>query len=190
MHDIAALHRDALDSTRRFVAAVGDDQWDLSTPCVGWNVSDLVNHIVAGNLWAAELAAGRTIDEVGSTLDGDLLGSEPTAAYDRSAEAAARAFEAPGALDAPCAVSYGPVPGSMYAGHRVIDVLIHGWDIANATGQPADLDPDLVAACWEVVRPQLALLQGSGMFGDAAADAQVADDGTQTSLLQALGRHP
>jgi hypothetical protein len=74
-------------------------------------VRALVNHIVAGNLWAAELAAGRTIDDVGDRLDGDVLGGDPLSAYDVSAEAAATAFEAPGALDAPCAVSYGPVPG-------------------------------------------------------------------------------
>ena len=187
--DIAALHRGALDSTRRFVAAVGDDQWKLPTPCNGWNVDDLVNHIVAGNLWAAELASGRTIDEVGSALDGDQLGSDATAAYDRSADAAASAFEAAGALDAPCAVSYGPVPGSIYAGHRFIDVLIHGWDVAKATGQPTDLDPQLVAGCWEVLRPQLALLQGSGMFGTAGSSEGEGSD-SQASLLAALGRHP
>ena len=188
-NDIAALHRSALDSTRRFVAGVGADQWKLQSPCAGWNVGELVNHIVAGNLWAAELANGRTIDEVGTTLDGDQLGADPAAAYDRSAEAAARAFEAPGALDAPCAVSYGPVPGSIYAGHRFIDVLIHGWDVAKATGQNADLDPQLVAACWDVVRPQLALLQASGAFGEAGGvSAGDASGDDQASLLAALGR--
>ncbi len=184
--DIAALHRGALGSTREFVAGVGDDQWALSTPCGDWSVRELVNHIVAGNLWAAELATGRTIDEVGSALDGDMLGADPVAAYDASAKAAADAFEAPGALDAPCAVSYGPVPGSVYAGHRFLDVLIHGWDVAAATGQGTDLDPNLVDGCWEVVRPQLALLQSSGAFGTAAIAS--ADDSPQANLLAALGR--
>jgi uncharacterized protein (TIGR03086 family) len=184
--DIAALHRQALDATRRSVAGVRDDHWDLPTPCEGWSVRELLNHIVAGNLWAAELGGGRTIDDVGSALDGDVLGSDALDAYDRSAEAAAAVFESPGALDRPCAVSYGPVPGSVYAGHRFLDVLIHGWDLASATGQPTDLDPQLVAACWEVITPQLSMLQGSGAFGadlreDAATDPQA-------SLLAALGR--
>lgn len=183
--DIAALHRAALGSTREFVVGVGDDQWALPTPCGDWSVRELVNHIVAGNLWAAELATGRTIDEVGSRLDGDMLGADPVAAYDGSAEAAAAAFEAPGALDAPCAVSYGPVPGSVYAGHRLLDVLIHGWDVAAATGQSRDLDPRLVDGCWEVVRPQLAMLQSSGAFGEEVASA---DDSPQANLLAVLGR--
>jgi uncharacterized protein (TIGR03086 family) len=185
--DLPTLHRSALDSTRLYVVGVGTDQLELPTPCEGWNVRELLNHIIAGNLWAAELAGGRTIAEVGSALDGDMLGTNVTAAYDASATAAAGAFEAPGALDAPCAVSYGPVPGSVYAGHRLVDVLIHGWDLATATGQPADLDPHLVDACWDVVRPQLSLLQASGAFG-AEVSGRTGDANPQTSLLAALGR--
>jgi uncharacterized protein (TIGR03086 family) len=184
--DIAALHRGALDATRRFVVGTRKEQLAMPTPCDGWNVGDLLNHVVAGNLWAAELARGRTIADVGSTLDGDMLGADVVAAYDRSAEAAALAFEAAGALDAPCAVSYGPVPGSVYAGHRLLDVLIHGWDLASATGQPTDLDQRLVEACWDVVRPQLALLQASGQFGAELAPS--AGGNPQTTLLAALGR--
>ena len=183
--DIAALHRSALEATRRYVVGIGAEQWSQPTPCNGWNVHDLLNHIVAGNLWAGELAGGRTIADVGSALDGDVVGADPIASYDASVEVATSAFEAPGALDAPCAVSYGPVPGSVYAGHRFIDVLIHGWDLASATGQPSDLDQQLVDACWEVVRPQLALLQGSGMFGSDPVDH---DTMSQAGLLAALGR--
>jgi uncharacterized protein (TIGR03086 family) len=184
--NIAALHRSALDATRRYVVGTRDDQWTLPTPCAGWNVRDLLNHIVAGNLWAAELGRGRTIADVGSALDGDVLGAAPIVAYDESAELAASVFEAPGALDAPCAVSYGPVPGSVYAGHRLIDVLIHGWDLASATGQDTTLDPALVDACWDVLRPQLTLLQASGEYGTDTADH--ADSSSQASLLAALGR--
>lgn len=183
---ISGLHRQALESTRTFVAAIEDGHWALPTPCAEWDVRALVNHIVAGNLWAAELAAGRTIPDVGDRLDGDVLDPSPLEAYDASAEAAGQAFEAPGALEAPCAVSYGPVPGSVYAGHRFIDVLIHGWDIAVAIGYPTALAPHLVSAAWDVVEPQLAGLVASGMFG-SAADATLADD-PQTRLLAALGR--
>jgi hypothetical protein len=72
---------------------------------------------------------------VGDRLDGDVVGNDALAADEKSATLAAATFEAPGALAAPCAVSYGPVPGSVYCGHRFIDVLIHGWDVAVATGQ-------------------------------------------------------
>ena len=133
MTDITELHARALGATGRIVDGVAADRWHAATPCPGWAARGLVVHLVAGNLWAAELAGG-TIAGAGSRLDGDLLGDDPAAAYAASASAAAAVFRQPGALHAPCAVSYGPVPGSVYAGHRFLDVLVHGWDLAAATG--------------------------------------------------------
>jgi uncharacterized protein (TIGR03086 family) len=89
-------------------------------------------------------------------------------------------------MDAPVGVSYGPVPGSIYCGHRFLDVLIHGWDVARSTGQDGTLDPQLVEACWEVVEPQAEMLAGSGMFGTAGSAPAGAD--RQTALLVMLGR--
>lgn len=187
MSDIAKYHREALAVTRRTVAGISSDQFNASTPCGEWDVRGLLNHLVAGNWWASELAQGKTIEDVGTRLDGDIVGDDPLGAYDRSAEAAAAAFEAPGALDAPCAVSYGPVPGSVYAGHRFLDVFVHGWDLAVATDQDATLDPALVAACLAVVEPQADLLRGSGQFGEEVVEAPAGAD-AQTRLLATLGR--
>jgi uncharacterized protein (TIGR03086 family) len=89
-------------------------------------------------------------------------------------------------MDRPCAVSYGPVPGSVYCGHRFLDVLIHGWDVATSTGQDTTLDPDLVEACFAVIEPQMDMLAASGMFGDRI-DVP-ADAGRQAQLLGLLGR--
>ena len=186
MTDIAQLHHQALDATGRIVARITPNQLSAPTPDGEWDVRALLNHVVAGNLWAAELAAGKTIDEVGDRLDGDVLGDDPAAAYDASAKLAADVFAAPGALDAPCAVSYGPVPGSVYAGHRFLDVLIHGWDLAVATGQDTTLDPALVDALLEVIEPQAEMLRASGAFGPAVETAPDAD--AQTRLLAVLGR--
>ena len=120
-----------------------------------WDVPGLVNHLVSANLWAAELGARGTVEGIGEQLDGDLLGADPAPAYAASARAASDVFHRPGALAAPRAVSYGPVPGSVYAGHRFIDVLIHGWDLATAAGQDAALNDDLVEACRQIAEPQI-----------------------------------
>jgi uncharacterized protein (TIGR03086 family) len=186
MTDIAELHARALDTTGRTVAGITPDSWRADTPCDGWDVRTLLNHVVAGNWWAAELAAGGTIERVGDRLDGDMLGSEPAAAYVGSAEAAAAVFRRPGSLDAPCAVSYGPVPGSVYAGHRFIDVLIHGWDLAVATGQDPALEETLVQACREILEPQLEAFRAAGAF--AAEVAAPPDATAQARLLAMLGR--
>ena len=186
MTDVAELHAQALEATGRIVAGIPPDRWHAGTPCQGLDVRALLNHVVAGNLWAAELAAGGTIEGVGDRFDGDVLGPDPAASYERSAAAAAAAFRRPGALDAPCAVSYGPVPGSVYAGHRFLDVFIHGWDLAAATGQDPTLDPGLMEACREVIEPQLELFRQAGAIGEALPAPPGAT--AQTRFLAALGR--
>src|SRR6476659_348634 len=108
---IDQLPHHALDATADVVAGTRVAQRGDPTPDGDWDVRALLNHLIAGNFWAAELTAGKTIEEVGDRLDGDLIGNDPVPAWESSAKAAAAAFEAPGALEAPCAVSYGPVPG-------------------------------------------------------------------------------
>jgi uncharacterized protein (TIGR03086 family) len=185
--NLPQIHERALNATGKLVEGVTPDQFDMPTPCDGWSVSELLNHVVSGNLWAAELATGKTIEEVGDRLDGDTVGDDPHAAYQASAQLAAAAFNAPGAMDAPCAVSYGPVPGSVYCGHRIIDVAIHGWDLAKGTGQDTTIDPELVEALTAIVAPQIDMLTGSGAFGTTVGVAATADP--QTRLLAQLGRH-
>lgn len=184
--DLPELHSRALADTGLIVDAIKPDDLSLPTPCPDWDVAALLQHVIAGNLWAAELGAGATIEQVGSRLDGDVVGSDPSASYRDSARVAEAVFRAPGAMDAMCAVSYGPVPGAVYAGHRFIDVLVHGWDLATATGQDTTLDPDLAAAALAVVEPQADLLVASGAF--AAPHGDPPDQSAQSRLLHLLGR--
>jgi uncharacterized protein (TIGR03086 family) len=186
MVDLPEVHAEALAATRAIVAGIGAEQWGNPTPCEEWDVRTVVNHVVGGNWWAAELAAGATIPEVGDRLDGDVLGADPLAEYDDSAAAAAAVFRRPGALAAPAAVSYGPVPGEIYCGHRLIDVLVHGWDVAVGTDQDRTLAPALVEACLSVVEPQAAQLAATGLFRPDVVAAPGAD--RQTVLLAMLGR--
>jgi uncharacterized protein (TIGR03086 family) len=184
--DLPDVHARALECTQGIVAAVTPGQLGDPTPCDGWDVATLLHHIVYGSLWVSPLVGGETIEEVGNRLEGDVLGTDFVAAYDRSAAQAAGAFKARGAMDAPCAVSYGPVPGSVYCGHRFIDVLVHGWDVAAATGGNTELPPDLVDACLEVVLPQLDMLEGSGAYGSHHDVPEGASP--QGRLLALLGR--
>ena len=75
--DLPEVHARALDHTRRAMAGVGADQWHLVSDCEDWTVRELVNHVVTGNYWAAELGSGFTIEDVGDRLDGDVLGTDP-----------------------------------------------------------------------------------------------------------------
>jgi uncharacterized protein (TIGR03086 family) len=177
------VHRRALAATGEIVGRIKTEQLDASTPCEDYDVRGLLQHLISGNYWVAPLVEGKTIEEVGDRLDRDFSIED----YDASAEEANAAFSSPGAMQKPVAVSYGPVPAEVYAGHRFIDVLVHGWDLAKATGQNATLDPELVEACFDVIAPQIDLLKASGMFGTEVKVAGDADP--QTKLLAQLGRH-
>jgi uncharacterized protein (TIGR03086 family) len=175
-----------MESTRVYVDGVKPDQWHGPTPCSEWDVKQVANHIIGENLWAAELFQGKTIGEVGSRLDGDLAGNDPAAAYAASMEAATPSVTATGAMEATCHLSFGDYSGSDYAAQLFMDLLVHGWDIATATGQDARLDPDLVQACLPIAEQLTTQFRSAGVFGENLSVSADADP--QTILVALLGR--
>jgi uncharacterized protein (TIGR03086 family) len=138
----------AIASTAENVKAVRADQVGAPTPCREWDVRDLVNHVI-GTLWLSEALfsdrAPRHPMAPGSLPPVDLAGDDPAAAY---AEASAAALAAAGTGDTLTrthATPLGDMPGPGLAGFTTLDLLVHGWDLAKATGQPADLDDTLAA---------------------------------------------
>ena len=183
--NLVEVHERVGLATRRLVAGIASEQWSAPTNC-DMTVRGLVNHIVTGHWWAAELAAGRTISDIGDRLDADVLGSDPLAEYDRALARANVVFSRPGVLERTCRLSYGEVSLAEYCGHRILDTFIHGWDIARATDQDDTLDPDLVDITYAMFEPHAAELQASGAFGTPVPVPAHAD--TQTKLLAMLGR--
>src|SRR6266508_2731945 len=83
MTEVRGLHARALERYGQLVQAIRDDQWNHPTPCTEWDVRVLVNHLVSENLWMPPLLEGKTIADVGDSLDGDLLGDDPKATWNR-----------------------------------------------------------------------------------------------------------
>ena len=182
----------AVASTARIVNSTPADSLDAPTPCTEWDVRALLNHVI-GTLWLAE---GLLADQPpryamapGGLPPADLAGADPAAAY---AEASAAALAAAGTGDALTRMHVTPLgqmPGPGLAGFTTLDILVHGWDLAKATGQPTDLDGRLAAHVLDFAAQALATPDSrAGRIGPAvpaAANAPV------TSRLAAfLGRHP
>lgn len=168
------------------VDLIHDDQWDLPTPCVDWNVRDLVNHVVGENLWTVPLMAGRTIAEVGTAYDGDVLGDDPVASFHDAAAAARDAVGAEGAIERTVHLSFGDTAAEEYVQQLLADHLLHGWDLAQAIGVDDRLDPglvDAVAAWFTTVEEGY---RQAGAIGPRAAVAPDAD--AQARLLGRFGR--
>ncbi|MFC9426904.1 TIGR03086 family metal-binding protein [Streptomyces sp. NPDC056987] len=135
---------EVLDVVNSLVSAVDPSQFDLATPCADWDVRALLNHLVWENLLWAGLADGTPR----SDMTADHLGKNHIEAFHSASRAALTAFGRPGMLDQ----RYGPAPGRRLVEQLVIEMLVHGWDLAQATGQPRDLVPDLAESALPVVR--------------------------------------
>lgn len=139
--------------------------------------------MVGGNFWVKPLEEGKTIDEVGDALDGDLLGADPKAAWDRSADECIAAFKAPGAMEQTVHLSFGDFPGSDYCDQRFLDNLIHQWDVATATGGDTTLDPELVEAGIAWSEPMEEPMRSAGAIGPRP---ELPENPTRQALLLAM----
>ncbi len=181
---------DLLDqATQHFsdlVAAVKPDQWDAPTPDTEWSVRDLVNHLTSEYLWIPPLLAGKTIEEVGDKFDGDVVGEDPAAAWTAAREAALTAIRA---LDDPTRtvhLSFGDTPAQTYLQQMLIDIVIHGWDLARGIGADDTIPPELLRVTMELFEPQAEDWRSGGSLGPRVPVAADADD--QTKLLALSGR--
>ncbi|QTZ95961.1 TIGR03086 family protein [Streptomyces auratus AGR0001] len=119
------------------VAAVRPEDLALPTPCAGWTVRQLLDHMVWENLMATSIAE----DAPRTDHTADHLGDDHLAAFADSVRAARAAFTGSGMLHR----TYGPyeAPGAMIVQQVVVELLAHGWDLARATGAPTVLAPEV-----------------------------------------------
>jgi uncharacterized protein (TIGR03086 family) len=182
-------HARALDLFTDRVRAVAPTQWGDPTPCADWTVRDLVNHLTVEQLWVPRLVTERgTVAEVGDAYDGDVLGDDPPAAWERAARGSREAFAAPGALEGTVHLSYGDSPSAAYCDEMTTDLVVHAWDLARAVGAPETLPTELVAGALRQIAPHADALAGTGYFAAPLPVPAHASD--QARLLCLLGRRP
>ncbi|MGN9809862.1 TIGR03086 family metal-binding protein [Micromonospora sp. BQ11] len=186
--DLLETYRRSLAEFTERVAQIGPGQWSDPTPCSDWDVRTVVNHVVAEDRWSVALLAGRTIEEVGDRYDGDQLGENPAGAAREAAGQAETAFTRPGALDATVALSSGPTSADEYLHQLIAEHLVHGWDLAVATGTDPRLDAGAVAECARWFGGRVADYRRSDLVAPGVDVPQDADE--QDRLLAAFGRDP
>jgi uncharacterized protein (TIGR03086 family) len=177
--DQLVAHERAQETFARVLAGVEPDQLEGRTPCPEWSVWAVIDHVVGGNWRVAgkEEATPATAEEL-------------VAAHAESASAAHATFSAPDGLTRTFHIRIGDIPGSAYIGLRITDTLVHAWDIATATGQPTDLDPEIAEAMLDMSQQRItADFRGEGKpFG---SEQECGDDRPMADRLAAfLGRRP
>jgi len=181
----------AVASTAGIVKTVRPDQAGAPTPCTEWDVRDLLNHII-GTLWLSEALlsdrAPRHPMAPGGLPGTDLAGQDPAAAYAQASAAALAAASAGDALTRVHATPLGDMPGPALAGFTTLDIAVHGWDLARATGQRAALDDTLAAHVLAFAEQAITPGSRAPRIGPAV---RVAADAPLTDRLAAfLGRQP
>lgn len=145
------------------VAGITVEQLDNPTPCSEFAVRGVLEHMVGG---ATEFAAAYRGVEVDAPILGDPLGSFGPALGDLVA-----AIGEPGALDRMVQAPFGEVPGETFARFIALDGLVHGWDLACATGQPYAPPDELVASATTFAEEALGPLRDGDTFADPVEPA-------------------
>ncbi|HEY5111310.1 MAG TPA: TIGR03086 family metal-binding protein [Acidimicrobiales bacterium] len=162
------------------LASVKDGQWQLRTPCDDWDVTDLVEHVVA------------THQRVYTMINpGGIEGLDPEALLSARWIYALRTYQ--DALNdseisnAPVTTRVGEQPFfALVEGLLMIDTLCHSWDLARAIGSDEWLDPIAVDAAHEKLISFGDGIRVPGGFKDAVTPRSDADE--QTKFLNFAGR--
>ncbi|MGW1056637.1 TIGR03086 family metal-binding protein [Micromonospora rubida] len=164
------------------VRAIREDQLDLPTPCADYSVRDLVNHLYQVVVNFQELAAKRPAnwDKTDYLTDGwqDRFAAETERLIGAWADPAALEGVSPGM----------GLPSETVGEMGLIDLTVHAWDLARATGQPFDAAPDATAVLHAFMDRMGDTGQRMGAFGapvDAPPDASPLD-----LALARTGRDP
>jgi uncharacterized protein (TIGR03086 family) len=131
--DPLVAHQRAQETFAHVLVKVTSDQLSAPTPCAEWDVKALIDHVIAGNQRVVERAGGQVAPVPEDVVD----------AHRSSAKAAQETFAEPQALTRAYQLPIGEIPGTVFLELRTSDLLTHAWDLAVATGQPTDLDPEL-----------------------------------------------
>jgi uncharacterized protein (TIGR03086 family) len=173
---------DQLDRLGPILAGVVGDitpaELDNATPCSGFTVRGVLEHMVGG---ATAFAAAFRGQAPGAVPDGDVLASFGPALNDL-----ATAMHEPGSLDRTVQAPFGAVPGETFARFVVLDGLVHGWDLSTATGRAYDPPRDLVDAVTAFAHGALDPLRDGDTF--AAATEPPADATPLQRLVAYTGR--
>jgi len=135
-----AMLEEACGVVEGIIANITPEQMDLPTVNDEWNVRELIDHLVRGNLWAAQ-----SLETAGAPRPTeDVIGDQsPVQAFSESADTMIKALRAPGALGTVVTMPFGEMPGAGLAMFRFGDLTGHAWDLAQATGQDTNIAPEL-----------------------------------------------
>lgn len=191
---MADMH-DFMPATSRMaelIAGVPDDSLDAPTPCSDYSVGDLLDHIGSLTVAFASIAA-KSVDGDGSPPLGNAanLGPDWRTRIPADLERLAAVWRQPDAWTGMTMAGGFEMPGEVAAAVATEELVVHGWDLARATGQSYDPDPASLAVALGFLE-QFSTPETADSRGDAYAPVVEvpADATTLDRVVGFSGRDP
>jgi uncharacterized protein (TIGR03086 family) len=150
---------------------------DAETPCDEWDVRTLMNHMLQTQQYFVGAARGEDVSPP-SGQPPQLLSDDPVADFERAQSETLATFSEDGVIE-----KTGPALGIAFA-----DSLLHGWDLAKATGQDTTMPDGLPDAAYSMIHGRFTEEQRKGVFKPEISVAPTASP--QERLLAYTGRSP
>ncbi|MGW1030226.1 TIGR03086 family metal-binding protein [Streptomyces sp. NPDC002577] len=170
------------------VRAITDDQLTASTPCADYDVRQLVDHIFHVVVQFQALAAKKPAD-FSHTPDHVGAGADWRERFAEEAERLVAAWSAPGAEEGTTGAM--GLPARTVGCMVLLDLTVHVWDLARATGQQYRPDPattGVLQTLGDAVADMAPTARKMGFFGDPVPVPDGASDFER--LLGETGRDP
>jgi len=172
----------------RVVGNVPPHALDTPTPCGDWDLRTLLNHTILWTSYSAERRAH------GESVAQDLMDKDFAADpgfredYARQISKAVEAWSDPQAWAGDRSVMGSATPATEVGAMLIMEMALHGWDVAKATGQEYHADDALAKTLLETVQAQAEMFRKYQGFADAIATGDDAPDFDRALALS--GRDP
>lgn len=171
------------------VTGAGDVDLNSPTPCHGFDLRALVNHVTGTTGALARVGRREPLDpDDPYGAQQDHTTGDWQARLTSNLHELTRAWADPEAWQGTVDMGGHAMPATMIGEMALAEVALHGWDLAKASGQPLTVEPETAAELLRGVQETAELGRQMGAYGPAVAIASDADDFDRA--LAASGRDP
>lgn len=197
MSEIADRYAHLADAFLARVRATPEDRWDAKSPCRDWTARDVVAHVINGHRGILAAVHGTPPSPAHGVAVSPMAeapavepGADLAAAFTACRDDMLTTLRDPALATRPLPGGpLGPVPIEQAVDMiGSLELLVHTWDLARATGGDETLDPDAVTRTHLALIPHRAALLATGAFAPSVLAPCDAD--AQTAFLCFTGRHP
>jgi uncharacterized protein (TIGR03086 family) len=177
----------AADRVTRLLDGVTDDRLEAPTPCADTTVGALLSHLL-GLAEAFRAAAAKEPDPGAPPVVQPAPDPQWRTLLPQRLDALVAAWRDPAAREGMTSAGGVEMPAAAIAVVALDELVLHGWDLARATGQAYAVDPEIVQACLGFVEAAARPEGVPGLFGPPVpvpGDAPVLD-----RLVGLSGRDP